>query len=122
MEPEKGYFAFISYSHKDEKQAKWLHKRLEHYRLPTNLNGRDDLPKRIHPVFRDYNELKAGNLSEQIYDALRRSKYLIVICSPKAAQSEYVGKEIEYFKSLGRTDKIIPYIIEGKPFDDDPAI
>ena len=122
MEPEKGYFAFISYSHKDEKQAKWLHKRLEHYRLPTNLNGRDDLPKRIHPVFRDYNELKAGNLSEQIYDALRRSKYLIVICSPKAAQSEYVGKEIEYFKSLGRTDKIIPYIIDGKPFDDDPAI
>ena len=122
MEPEKGYFAFISYSHKDEKQAKWLHKRLEHYRLPTNLNGRDDLPKRIHPVFRDYNELKAGNLSEQIYDALRRSKYLIVICSPKAAQSEYVGKEIEYFKSLGRTDKIIPYILDGKPFDDDPAI
>ena len=37
MEIENGYryYAFISYNHRDEKVAKWLQSRLEHYKLPS---------------------------------------------------------------------------------------
>lgn len=111
----KEYFAFISYSHKDKVWAKWLQHELEYYKLPTNLNGRTDLPKEIRPVFRDATDLNGGLLEESIQEALDSSVYLIVICSPNAAQSSYVNEEVKYFKDLGRMTKIIPFIIDGKP-------
>ena len=32
----KEFYAFISYKREDERWARWLQHRLEHYRLPTN--------------------------------------------------------------------------------------
>ena len=116
MENGKKYFAFISYKREDEEWAKWLQHKLEHYKLSSNLNGRPDLPKEIRPVFRDTSELNPGNLLQQIHNALEQSRFLIVICSPRSAKSEWVNREIESFIEMGGTDKIIPYIIEGKPF------
>ena len=113
------YFAFISYKREDERWAKWLQHELEHYKLPSNLNGRTDLPKEIRPVFRDTSELTPGNLPEQIRQALEMSKYLIVVCSPRSAKSEWVNKEIEYFISIGRTRNVIPFIVDGKAFSKD---
>lgn len=110
---DKKYFAFISYKREDEAWAKWLQYKLEHYKLPTNLNGRNDLPKEIRPIFRDKSDLAGGVLADEINNALENSKYLIVICSPKAAHSEWVGKEVQTFIDLGRTDKIIPFIVGG---------
>ena len=120
MEQPKEYYAFISYKREDEKWAKWLQHKLEHYRFQTNLNGRTDLPKEIRPVFKDTSELNPGNLPQQIRNALEQSKYLIVICSPRAAKSKWVNKEVETFIEMGRTDNIIPFIIEGKAFSKDP--
>ena len=117
----KEYFAFISYQRKDEEWAKWLAHELEHYRFPVTLNGREDLPKELRPIFRDIDELSAGNLPRQIHHALENSKHLIVICSPNSAKSEWVNKEIEEFVSMGKTDKIFPFIIEGKAFSEDDS-
>ena len=114
------YYAFISYKREDEEWAKWLQHKLEHYKLPSNLNGRDDLPKEIRPVFKDTTELNPGNLPQQIHDALEQSRYLIVICSPRSAKSEWVNREVETFIGKGRTDKIIPFIIEGSAFSKNP--
>jgi len=51
------YKAFISYSHADEKWARWLHRSLENYRVPKRLVGRQTdmgkVPTRLAPVFRD---------------------------------------------------------------------
>ena len=116
IEGKYRYFAFISYKREDERWAKWLQHKLEHYKLPSNLNGRTDLPHSIRPVFKDTSELTPGNLPEQINEALQQSKYLIVICSPRSAQSEWVNKEVETFIFMGKTDSIIPFIIDGKPF------
>ena len=116
MDNKKEYFAFISHSHKDKKWAKWLQHKLEHYKLPSNLNGRSDLPKEIRPVFRDITELASGKLKEEIEKNLNASKYLIVVCSPNAAKSDYVNEEIKRFIEWGRTDHIIPFIIEGVPY------
>ena len=115
------YFAFISYKREDEGWAKWIQEELENYHLPVTLNGRADLPSKFRPVFRDVDELKAGNLPEQIYDALSDSTYLIVICSPKAAKSKWVNKEIADFIEIGKAKgvdnvrNIFPFIVAGHP-------
>ena len=119
MEGQKQYYAFISYKREDEKWAKWLQKKLEHYKFPTNLNGRTDLPKYIRPTFRDVTDLTPGLLAEEINNALCNSEWLIIICSPKSAKSPWVCKEAQKFIDLGRADHIIPFVIEGKPFSDD---
>lgn len=114
------YFAFISYQRKDEEWAKWLAHELEHYHLPVSLNGRKDIPKELRPIFRDIDELSAGNLPKQIHAALENSKNLIVICSPNSAKSKWVNKEIEEFIHLGRTNAIFPFIIGGVPMSTNP--
>lgn len=121
------YFAFISYKREDEEWAVWLQHELEYYHLPALLNGREDLPKTFRPVFRDIDELKAGNLPDQIHEALASSSYLIVICSPRSASSLWVNKEIETFLEIGKEqgvnhlDRIFPFIVEGTPHAPDES-
>lgn len=119
MKQEKEFYAFISYKREDEKWAKWLQDKLEHYKFPVNLNGRSDLPKYIRPTFRDVTDLTPGLLAEEINYALCNSEWLIVICSPRSAKSPWVCKEAQGFIDLGRADHIIPFVIEGNPFSDD---
>lgn len=121
MNSKKEYYAFISYKREDEKWAKWLQAKLEHYRFPTNLNGRTDLPTYIRPTFRDVTDLTPGLLSEEIDKALRSSEWLIVICSPRSARSPWVCKEAQAFIDLGHADHIIPFIIEGTPFSQESS-
>ena len=94
---------------------------LEYYKLPNKLRQENpDLPEYVRPIFRDMTDLEVGELSQQIHKALEQSHYLIVVCSPRAAQSKWVNDEIEYFISIGKQDKIIPYIIDGIPHAKDP--
>lgn len=114
------YWAFISYSSKDTLAARRLHVRLETYRIPKELVGRpgrdENVPRRLFPIFRDRDELPLSHdLGATIQDALRASKYLIVLCSPHAAQSKWVNEEVRYFKSLGRADRILAVIVSGVP-------
>lgn len=114
------YWAFISYSHVDRKWGDWLHHALETYRPPFGLvgkAGRDGPVRRKNPpIFRDREELpSSASLSDNINNALRESRYLIVICSPHAAVSRWVNEEIIYFKSLGREDRVLCLIVEGEP-------
>lgn len=121
------YFAFISYKREDEEWAVWLQHELEYYHLPASLNGREDLPKVFRPVFRDIDELKAGNLPEKIHEALASSANLIVICSPRSADSIWVNKEIETFveigneKGINNLDRVFPFIVEGTPHAKDKS-
>lgn len=110
------YFAFISYKREDEKWAKWLQQKLESYSLPTALRKiYPNLPNKIRPVFRDQSELAGGNLKSEIEKGLNSSKYLIVICSPRSANSPWVSKEIQHFIDIGKEEYIIPFIIGGVP-------
>ena len=114
------YRAFLSYSHRDERWAKWLHKSLEAYRPPKALlaenTGSGSIPKRLSPVFRDREELpSATDLGAVISEALSQSACQIVICSPNAARSRWVNEEILAFKKLGREGRIFCLIVEGEP-------
>ena len=116
MKQDKEYFAFISYKREDQKWAIWLRNQLEHFNIPTDLISAHNIRSSLRPIFVDVNDLVAGNLSEMINEALLKSKYLIVICSPKAAKSPWVNKEVETFIELGRTEYIIPFVVDGVPF------
>jgi hypothetical protein len=117
------YAAFISYSSKDARFAQRLHRALESYGIPSSL-GQFDLigggkKNRIYPVFRDREELSAGQLGDQIEANLRASAALIVVCSPNGAASPWVQKEIEFFAALGRHAKVFAIIPDTAPLTDE---
>ena len=120
------YRAFISYRHADNKEqgrqwATWLHQAIETYEVPADLvgkkNGRgEEIPARIYPIFRDEEELPAyADLGGAITRALNETRLLLVLCSPRAVESTYVADEIDYFKKLGHSNKIIAAMIDGEP-------
>ncbi|PYS93585.1 MAG: hypothetical protein DMF64_04065 [Acidobacteria bacterium] len=114
------YWAFISYSHQDETWARWLHESLETYKVPRRLIGRPSfygpVPERVFPVFRDREELPGSfDLGGTLQAALRQSRILIVICSPRSAVSRWVNEEIKEFKAWGREDRVLCLIVEGEP-------
>jgi WD40 repeat protein len=114
------YWAFLSYSHADKKWGGWLHKALETYRVPRRLVGTESrdgkVPPRLFPIFRDREELPvSADLGSNINEALQESRYLVVICSPRAAQSRWVAEEIKTFKKLRRGNRILALIVDGEP-------
>lgn len=115
------YFAFISYNAKDTAWGKKLQKKLEHYKLPAALCSEHGLSRKpINPVFFAPTDIQPGGLSEELQERLKASKNLIVICSPNSAKSKWVGREIEFFHSLGRTKNIHFFIVEGTPHSGNP--
>jgi hypothetical protein len=114
------YWAFVSYSHRDETWARWVHEGIETYKIPRSLIGRPlhggATPRRLFPLFRDRDELPgAAELGTEIRRALEQSLYLIVICSPRAAVSPWVNREVQSFKALGREGRVLCLIVDGEP-------
>ena len=114
------YFAFISYSSKDIAWGRKIQRKLEHYRLPARLKKKD-APSRAYPVFRDETDLSGFKVRDALEKELEDSKYLIVICSPRSAASDWVNDEIRYFIDHGREHCILPFIVDGIPGSGDPA-
>jgi tetratricopeptide (TPR) repeat protein len=114
------YRAFISYSHADERWAKWLHRGLETYKVPPRLVGTETafgpVPEKFAPVFRDREELATStSLGDTLTRALEQSAFQIVICSMAAARSHWVNEEILTYKRLGREHRIFCLIVDGEP-------
>ena len=131
--PDYKYWAFLSYSHQDNLPVRgggsgdhipWadrLHEQLETFRIPDGYRDRttrtgEPMPERFCPAFRDEAELPTSHdLGGQIRDALARSRFLIVIASPRSARSRYVNEEVRHFRQLGRGDRILTLIVDGEP-------
>jgi eukaryotic-like serine/threonine-protein kinase len=122
--PSGRYFAFLSYSHRDEKDARWLQDQLERFRVPSALVGRvterGPVPRRLTPIFRDLHELAASDdLGQEIREAIAASRFLVVLCSPPAAQSRWTNAEIEAFKRAHPDGCVFAAILSGEPFASD---
>ena len=117
------YSAFVSYRHmpRDRQWAIRIMSELEAYRTPKALQ-REAFPGRIGHLFRDDDEIPAStDLSDQIKEALARSDFLIVVCSPDTPGSRWVRREIELFQEMGKSERIIPLLIAGEPDESFPA-
>ncbi len=118
------YKAFISYSHKDTDIAEQIHKELEHYKVPGRLVGKSTsvgvIQKKLGSFFRDREELPvAEDLTTEVKKALENSEFMIVLCSPSAAASRWVNREIIEFKKLRGDKYVLPLIINGTPWASD---
>lgn len=114
------YRAFISYCHRNEKAARWLHKALETYRVPSALIGRQGehgvVPRQLGRIFRDEDELAgASELGPQLQEALAQSSALIVVCSVEAVKSHWVEQEIRFFRRTFPDRPVLAMIANGVP-------
>ena len=111
------YDIFISYKHEslDKAVAAKLQKSLEHYKIPKEIQKKTGKEK-IKRVFRDEEELAvSSDLGKEIEDQISQSEYLLVVCSKKTKESQWVLKEIDTFLKYRDAEHILPVLIEGEP-------
>lgn len=115
------YFAFISYKRKgvDEKVANWIDSKLEKYPYPKEYVSEENRPEddtMIRKIFIDTKELPVTEekFEDKIKEAIKNSRYLILVCSDMSAESVYVNSEVEYFLQThnNEVDKILPVFID----------
>lgn len=121
MQEEFKYFAFISYNSHDVRWGKKLQKKLEGYKMSAILCKEHGWKRKpLKPIFFAPTDIQPGPLNNELKERLCASKNLIVICSPYSARSQWVGREIEYFHSIGRTENIHFFIVDGVPHSGNP--
>lgn len=114
------YAAFISYRHlpRDAEVARLVQRAIESYRLPRGVvaagPGGSRAGRSLGRCFRDEDELAASHsLPDSIRDALARSRFLVVVCSPQTRESAWVKREIEAFIALHGRERIVCVLAEG---------
>ena len=102
------YDAFLSYSHQDGAVAAGIQKGL--HRIGRRVGRLNALR-----VFRDSTDLAANpDLWGKVTDAMDRSRYLIVVLSPRAAASEWVNKEVAYWLGRRGPEQLLMVVAEGR--------
>lgn len=106
---ERGYDAFISYSHRlDAAIAARLQAELQRFAKPW-------YQLRALRVFRDQTSLAASpHLWATIEQALDNSRWLILMASPESAQSPWVAKEIGWWRDRRPASHILVAVTDGE--------
>jgi tetratricopeptide (TPR) repeat protein len=117
------FAAFISYAHADAAIAGKLQSRLERYRLPKHIAAAHaDGKAALGQIFRDREDLAAApSLSDAIRAAIAEAEALVVLCSPDAKASRWVGEEIALFRALHPDRPILAALVRGEPDEAFPA-
>lgn len=110
------YRAFISYSHSaDGAFAPALQRGMQQL-------GRSWRQRRAMEVFRDETGLSVDpNLWDAITTALDSSQWFVLLASPQAAASHWVGQEIQHCVATKGSDRILIVLTEGTLSWDDRA-
>lgn len=120
---DKKYDAFISYRHADLDKfvAETLHKQLEKFIISKQIRKNKGFERKNIVIFRDQDELPiSSNLANPITEALKNSKYLILICTPRLLESEWCRREIETFIAFHGRENIFTVLAEGEPEESFP--
>lgn len=118
----KRYRSFISYSQQDKDWGRRLHSWLETYRVPVGVMAQIQEGRRLGRFFRDEAEMPAAtDIAEVVREAIEVAESLIVVCSPRSAQSKWVAAEIDHFRKTHPDAKLFAVIIDGTPNSGDPT-
>jgi WD40 repeat protein len=111
---------FLSYSRRDEEFVSRLEEALKNYKLPKAVKASLSSKSRLS-VFRDKKDFVPtdGDYYKTIEGYLKRSAYLVVICSPNAHRSAYVNQEITTFLKFHESKRLIPVLLSGRPNNED---
>jgi WD40 repeat protein len=104
----EGYDCFLSYSHAaDSRLASALRAGLHRFARPWYR-------VRALRVFRDDSSLSANpHLWDSIEQALRSSKWVILLASPRAADSAWVGRELQTWCAAEGADRLLIVLTDG---------
>jgi WD40 repeat protein len=113
---ERGYDAFISYSHRlDAAITARLQSELEHFAKPWYRM------RALH-VFRDQTSLAASpHLWTAIEEAMSGSAWLILMASPESAQSGWVSREISWWRANRPANHLLVALTRGELVWDESA-
>lgn len=99
---------FVSYTHADQVAAARIQAFVEDYPLPAG--------RRRLRVFRDKTDLTAGELGRSIPAEIGRARVLMLCCSPAAARSGWVTREVAAFHAAhGEAAPLVPLLLGGEP-------
>ncbi len=103
------YDAFLSYSHEsDGLLAPKLERELQRFAKPW-------WKRRALRVFRDESNLSASpHLWASIEQGLSSADWFILLCSPDAAQSEWVDRELGWWLENRDSTRILPVVTSGE--------
>ena len=103
------YDGFISYSHAaDDLLAPRLQAGLQRFAKPW-------WKRRALRIFRDETSLSASpHLWSSITAALDASDWFVLLLSPKAASSDWVNQEVEYWLEHKEASRILPVLTDGE--------
>ncbi len=113
-EQEFLFDAFISYRHAelDSAVAGYLQKALERYKIPREIQKKCG-KRSLRRIFRDEEELgAASDLFGEIEQNLRRSEFLLVICTPRILESKWCLREIETFIRYRGRENVLAVLAE----------
>jgi hypothetical protein len=103
------YHGFISYSHAaDEKLARELQRGLQQFAKPWYRT-------RALRIFRDDAALSANpELWGSVRQALDESQYFILLASPDSARSQWVSREVRYWRDHKESERILIGLTDGE--------
>ena len=113
------YRVFIACSAADRVGGEWLRARLEDYLVRKPLLDIDTAARfgslALIPIYWDCDH-SADNVlpSDRTRAALQASQFLVVLCSPAAANSLRINSHIRRFRRMGRSDRVIPVLLAGE--------
>ena len=113
--PVRTYDAFLSYSSDDHVAARRIHRFLESFKVGK--------PRRRVKVYLDRTDMRGGELTGEIRQALQSARTLIVCVSPAAVDSAWVAREISLFREHHGDDRIAIVVVgEGDSAVEIPAL
>ena len=109
-------WAVLAFSPQDARWADWLYRNLNGFPVPAAMIESATSHGRPRPdcvsVFPDRRDPQHAAHYPQ---ALEKSAYLVVVCSPGSAHCAEVDAQICAFKSAGGEERIIALVVEGEP-------
>ncbi|MTV48847.1 hypothetical protein GJ688_07610 [Heliobacillus mobilis] len=95
---------------------------LNSYRVPNALvkQGLSEKVKVYMPAYLGYESKEIAPLD--ISQALKCANFLIVVCSPATPKDRRVKEEIRLFREMGRSNRILTLLVEGKPEESFPDL
>jgi len=113
--PRRPFDAFLVYSHSDGGRLAAV--------LQRSLEAHPAVEGRKLRVFRDTTDLAASpSLMTNIREMVDNSEFLILLASPRAAQSRWVDAELSYFLESRPRDRVLMVLAEGEPDSSIPPV